>query len=96
MPYGWTNQEKIKLCDLAETDLKWHQIAKKFDGRTRESVRCKYYNLIESGFVKKDLSVRVHECPYCGLVLDRDIKVLLFYKLNDSKKKARCGLSWSK
>jgi putative transposase len=21
---------------------------------------------------KKDLSVRVHECPYCGLVLDRD------------------------
>jgi len=22
--------------------------------------------------VKKDLSVRVHDCPYCGLVLDRD------------------------
>lgn len=23
--------------------------------------------------VKKDLSVRIHSCPYCGLVLDRDI-----------------------
>lgn len=22
--------------------------------------------------VKKDLSVRIHECPYCGLVMDRD------------------------
>ncbi len=23
--------------------------------------------------VKKDLSIRIHDCPYCGLVLDRDI-----------------------
>jgi putative transposase len=22
--------------------------------------------------VKKDLSVRVHECPYCGFIADRD------------------------
>ncbi|MDR9815511.1 MAG: zinc ribbon domain-containing protein [Candidatus Methanoculleus thermohydrogenotrophicum] len=22
--------------------------------------------------VKKDLSVRIHECPYCGFVADRD------------------------
>ena len=27
--------------------------------------------------VKKDLSVRVHECPYCGLVLDRDINAAI-------------------
>jgi len=23
--------------------------------------------------VKKDLSVRTHDCPYCGLVIDRDV-----------------------
>lgn len=23
--------------------------------------------------VAKDLSVRVHDCPYCGLIIDRDL-----------------------
>ena len=26
--------------------------------------------------VEKDLSVRTHECPYCGLVLDRDVNAI--------------------
>jgi putative transposase len=34
--------------------------------------------------VKKDLSVRVHDCPYCGLLMDRD--------LNASKNILRLGL----
>ncbi len=34
--------------------------------------------------VKKDLSARVHECPYCGLILDRD--------LNASRNILRLGL----
>jgi putative transposase len=34
--------------------------------------------------VKKDLSVRVHDCPYCGLSIDRD--------LNASKNILRLGL----
>ena len=27
--------------------------------------------------VKKDLSIRVHDCPYCGLTLDRDLNAAL-------------------
>ena len=27
--------------------------------------------------VKKDLSVRIHNCPHCGLVLDRDLNAAL-------------------
>ena len=27
--------------------------------------------------VKKDLSVRVHNCPHCGLVIDRDINAAI-------------------
>ena len=34
--------------------------------------------------VKKDISVRVHDCPYCGLTLDRD--------LNASRNILRLGL----
>ncbi|WP_286877770.1 zinc ribbon domain-containing protein, partial [Methanosaeta sp. UBA458] len=34
--------------------------------------------------VKKDLSVRVHSCPYCGLSMDRD--------LNAAKNILRLGL----
>ena len=34
--------------------------------------------------VKKDLSIRVHDCPYCGLSIDRD--------LNASLNIARLGL----
>ncbi|MDD1760640.1 MAG: transposase, partial [Methanothrix sp.] len=34
--------------------------------------------------VKKDLSIRVHDCPYCGLTLDRD--------LNASRNILRLGL----
>lgn len=29
------------------------------------------------GAVKKDLSVRVHQCPYCGLAIDRDLNAAL-------------------
>ncbi len=28
-------------------------------------------------FVAKDLSVRVHDCPFCGLVLDRDVNAAI-------------------
>lgn len=34
-------------------------------GTTQECSRC-------GNIVKKDLSVRIHACPHCGLVLDRD------------------------
>lgn len=34
-------------------------------GTSQECSRC-------GTFVKKDLSVRTHICPHCGLVLDRD------------------------
>jgi len=27
--------------------------------------------------VQKDLSVRIHECPHCGLVMDRDLNASL-------------------
>lgn len=30
-----------------------------------------------SAVVKKDLSVRVHQCPYCGLKIDRDLNAAL-------------------
>lgn len=30
-----------------------------------------------SEIVSKDLSVRVHECPYCGLILDRDVNAAI-------------------
>jgi putative transposase len=35
-------------------------------GTSQECSRC-------HAIVPKDLSVRIHNCPYCGLVLDRDI-----------------------
>ncbi len=35
-------------------------------GSSDECSRC-------HAFVPKDLSVRIHRCPYCGLVLDRDV-----------------------
>ncbi|MCL6479355.1 MAG: transposase, partial [Peptococcaceae bacterium] len=35
-------------------------------GTSQECSRC-------GTIVAKDLSVRVHKCPYCGLVLDRDV-----------------------
>ena len=28
-------------------------------------------------YVAKDLSVRVHDCPFCGLVLDRDVNAAI-------------------
>jgi putative transposase len=28
-------------------------------------------------YVEKDLSVRVHRCPWCGLTIDRDVNVAL-------------------
>ncbi|WP_395879748.1 zinc ribbon domain-containing protein [Desulfallas sp. Bu1-1] len=30
-------------------------------------------NLFNKYLFSLDLSVRVHECPHCGLVLDRDV-----------------------
>ncbi len=45
-------------------------------GRTVTKVDPRYTSQICSGcgeIVKKDLSVRVHDCPYCNLVLDRDV-----------------------
>ncbi len=35
-------------------------------GTSQKCSRCQH-------IVAKDLSVRVHECPYCGLVMDRDL-----------------------
>ena len=37
------------------------------------SQRCSGCSLV----VKKDLSVRVHQCPYCGLEIDRDLNAAL-------------------
>jgi len=45
-------------------------------GRTVSKVDPRYTSQVCSGcgeIVKKDLSVRVHDCPYCNLVLDRDV-----------------------
>ena len=38
--------------------------------------------------VKKDLSIRVHKCPYCGLMLDRDVNAAI-----NILKSARTGRS---
>ncbi len=45
-------------------------------GRQVIKIDPRYTSQICSGcgeIVKKDLSVRIHNCPHCGLVLDRDI-----------------------
>ncbi len=39
-------------------------------GTSQRCSRC-------SGVVKKALSVRVHQCPYCGLEMDRDLNAAL-------------------
>jgi putative transposase len=39
-------------------------------GTSQRCSRC-------GGVVKKDLSVRVHQCPYCGLEIDRDLNAAL-------------------
>ncbi len=39
-------------------------------GTSQRCSRCR-------GVVKKDLSVRVHQCPYCGLEMDRDLNAAL-------------------
>jgi putative transposase len=43
-------------------------------GTTQECSRC-------GTIVKKNLSVRVHSCPHCGLVLDRDHNAAINKKL---------------
>ena len=43
-------------------------------------VPSEYTSQICSGcgtIVKKDLSVRIHNCPYCGLIVDRDINAAI-------------------
>jgi putative transposase len=39
-------------------------------GTSRRCSRC-------HGVVREDLSVRVHQCPYCGLEIDRDLNAAL-------------------
>lgn len=70
------NKLNKSICDVA-----WNQFAQftsykaEDAGRTflqvapcNTSKRCSRCGML----VEKDLSVRVHDCPYCGLVLDRD------------------------
>jgi len=40
---------------------------------TLEDCRCVYNTFGCREKVEKNLSDRIHECPYCGLVLDRDL-----------------------
>ncbi len=61
---SWNTFINILICKAEEA------------GRTVSKVAPQYTSQICSGcgeIVRKDLSVRVHDCPYCNLVLDRDV-----------------------
>lgn len=78
----------VKLPSLAKSisDAAWNQLAQYTSykaekaGRTCLLVDPRYTSQDCSGCgerVKKGLSVRVHRCPRCGLVLDRDVNAAL-------------------
>jgi putative transposase len=74
----------VKNHSLAKSisDAAWSQLVRyatykaEWAGRSLVLVDPKYTSQECSGCserVPKDLSVRVHDCPHCGLVLDRDL-----------------------
>ena len=72
---NWCNMNK------SISDATWGQLVAltqckaEWAGRTVVTVDPRNTTQMCSGcnqIVKKDLSVRVHDCPFCGLVLDRD------------------------
>jgi len=65
---AWTQFFNLLSCKVEET------------GRTLVKVNPKNTTQACSScgeIVKKDLSVRVHNCPHCGLVMDRDLNAAL-------------------
>lgn len=80
--------DMVKLRSLAKSisDAAWNQLVQYTSykaekaGRTCVLVDPRYTSQDCSGCgerVKKELSVRVHQCPRCGLVLDRDLNAAL-------------------
>lgn len=61
---GWS-EFLAMLCYKAE-EAGSRVVKVNSSGTSQECSRCGMH-------VSKTLSVRVHECPYCGLVLDRDV-----------------------
>jgi putative transposase len=67
-------------------DVAWNQLVQFTQGKAEEAgshvVLVDPFNTSQmcSGcgqIVKKELNVRVHQCPYCGLVIDRDVNAAL-------------------
>jgi putative transposase len=65
---GWGMFLKI-LSDKAESAGRWYQEVIP-NGTSQICSKC-------GNIVKKSLAVRVHNCPYCGLSLDRDVNAAL-------------------
>jgi putative transposase len=68
------------------SDASWNTFMNVLTGKAEEAGRQavkvdpKYTSQICSGcgeIVKKGLSVRIHECPHCNLVLDRDVNAAI-------------------
>lgn len=77
---GWGNFLVI-LKYKAENAGRWYQEVIP-NGTSQECSSC-------GNIVKKSLAVRVHNCPYCGLSLDRDVNAAL-----NILQKARIEPSW--
>jgi putative transposase len=68
------------------SDASWYQLIQFSSNKAAEAGRkCILVNPRNTSkkcsrcgaMVEKDLSVRVHSCPYCGLVLDRDVNAAI-------------------
>ncbi|WP_406660539.1 transposase [Methanolobus sp. ZRKC3] len=81
-------QNMVKNHHLAKSisDVAWGQLIQMTENKAEEA--GKYVELVNpyntsqkcsgcGSIVKKSLSVRVHKCPECGLVLDRDINAAI-------------------
>jgi len=75
-------QGNFKVLNKYINDAAWTQffnyLCYKAEGAGRTFIEVNPWGTTQmcsccNNIVPKDLSVRVHECPYCGLVLDRDI-----------------------
>ena len=58
--------KKFKICYLALSKVNWTNDLVDPRGTSQTCSRC-------HGTVPKGLEVRVHRCPHCGLVMDRDV-----------------------
>src|SRR3990167_2247904 len=77
---GWGMFLNILKCK-AESAGRWYQEI----SPNRTSQKCSFCGKV----VKKSLAVRMHNCPYCGLSLDRDVNAAL-----NILQKARIEPSW--